>query len=76
MSALKGLDSWITSGRYSWEYLLVECSHCHENTVVKAESEYGSVWWEPEECKYCHKPFGDDVKYESYYPEDEYAERD
>ena len=43
MSHLKGLDAWIVSGRYSWEYLLVECSHCHENTIVKAEQEYGSV---------------------------------
>jgi len=73
MSALKGLDAWITSGRYRREYLLVTCDKCNENTIVEAESEYGSVWWTPEECKYCKEPFGDNVTYEEYYPEDEYA---
>jgi hypothetical protein len=68
---MKGLDAWITSGRYSREYLLVECSHCHENTVVKAEQEYGSVWWTPESCSYCGKDFDDDVMYQEYFPEEE-----
>ncbi|HEY4680897.1 MAG TPA: hypothetical protein VIH04_06500 [Nitrosarchaeum sp.] len=71
MSQLKGLDSWLTSGRYQYEYLLVECNHCCENTIVKAEQEFGAVWWEPEECKYCKKDFDDNVTFQSYYPEEE-----
>ena len=71
MSALKGLDAWITSGRYRWEYLLVTCNQCQETTVVKADIEYGSTWWTPDECKHCHKSFDDDVEFEEYYPEEE-----
>lgn len=72
MAELKGLDAWITSGRYRFEYLLVTCNHCEENTVVKAEQEYGSVWWTPEECSNCKCSFDDNVQYEEYYPEEEY----
>ncbi len=71
MSHLKGLDSWITSGRYSFEYLLVECHSCLENTVVMAHNEYGSVWWEPEECKHCDAEFNEGCRYQEYYPEEE-----
>lgn len=67
MTDLKGLDAWITSGKYRYEYLYVTCNHCGENTVVKAEQEYGSVWWTPEECKYCNQYFDDNVTYEEYY---------
>lgn len=71
MSTLKGLDSWLTSGRYRWEYLQVFCNHCGEVTIVKAEQEYGSVWWEPESCGACQTPFDDNVDYEEYYPDEE-----
>ena len=72
MSLLKGLDSWLTSGRYYKEYLLVTCNHCNENTPVEAEQEYGSVWWTPEECRYCNTPFDDNVSFQEYYPEEEF----
>ncbi len=71
MSQLKGLDTYLTSGRYSYEYLLVECNNCHENTVVTAHNEYGMVWWEPEECQYCFEPFDSDSKFQEFYPEEE-----
>ncbi|MFI5405115.1 MAG: hypothetical protein ACHQ1D_01240 [Nitrososphaerales archaeon] len=71
MSDLKGLDAWITSGRYRFEYLLVECSKCKENSVVMAEQDYGSVWWTPDECKFCGTLFDDNCIYEEYYPEEE-----
>ena len=71
MGDLKGLDAWLVSGRYSWEYLQVECNHCGEYTIVKAEQEYGGVWWTPDLCQYCKKDFDDDVKYQEWYPEDE-----
>ena len=75
MSELKGLDAWITSGRYRWEYLQVFCNHCDEATIVKAEQEYGGVWWTPDECKNCGVTFDDTVTYEEYYPEEEKEER-
>lgn len=67
MAELKGLDTWLISGRYQWEYLLVTCSHCNEQTVVKAETDYGSTWWEPEECKYCQREFDKNTKFEEHY---------
>jgi hypothetical protein len=65
------LDSWITSGRYSKEYLLVTCSNCDENSIVECETEYGASWWTPEECKYCGEEFNLDTEFETYYPEEE-----
>lgn len=68
---LKGLDSYLVSGRYRREWLLVTCDSCGEHTVVEAEQEYGSVWWTPEECKNCGDEFGRDTKFEEYYPDEE-----
>ena len=72
MSELRGLDNWITSGRYHVEYLLVTCNLCGENTIVMAETQYGGTWWNPEECSNCHTFFVDDVIFEQYYPEEDY----
>jgi len=75
MAELKGLDAWITSGRYSFEYLLATCSNCDANTVVKANNEYGSIWWEPEECSNCGYEFDSNTKYEEHYdPKEDYYE--
>jgi len=76
MAELKGLDAWITSGRYAWEYLRVTCNHCDEVTIVKAEQEYGSVWWTPDECGNCGIEFDKNVTYEEDYMEQEYNPED
>lgn len=51
------LDAWITSGRYSKDFLIVDCPECDEATPVTAETEYGSTTWEPMECKWCGHEF-------------------
>ena len=71
----RDLDSYITGGRYHSEYLIVTCSECEEHTIVLAETEYGSTWWTPEECKYCHEYFDENTNFqESSYEEEFYRE--
>lgn len=50
-------DRWITSGRYSKDYIVVTCNYCGENTPVTATTEYGASDWEPDECKHCNEDF-------------------
>lgn len=71
MSELRGLDAWITGGRYRKEYLMVTCKKCKEYTIVECETEYGSSFWTPEECRYCNEPFDLDADWEIYDPREE-----
>jgi hypothetical protein len=50
-------DRWITSGRYSQEYIIVTCNYCGEDTAVIATTDYGATEWEPGECKHCKEEF-------------------
>lgn len=72
MDGMRGLDAWITGGRYSSSRGDVTCP-CGEVTLVTMETEYGSTTWEPGECK-CGREFeGDEpwVDDEPDYPEDD-----
>lgn len=67
------LDRWITGGRYSRELIVVECSKCHGDTPVSAETEYGSTYWTPEECRYCDTPFTGEEAWELDGPDEDLA---
>jgi hypothetical protein len=71
MDGMRGLDAWITSGRYSKETILVRCRHCDEETMVEAETEYGATEWSVEACEHCKKEFTGDEEYSGYDPRDE-----
>jgi ribosomal protein S27E len=66
---MRGLDNWITSGRYSSNHLDVTCSKCGETTAVFEETEYGMTTWTPEECSKCKHEFGDDDQWEQAEPD-------
>lgn len=68
MDGMRGLDAWITSGRYSEELLLVTCE-CGEQTRVVATTEYGMSEWEPGECVKCGKEFPEDATWETDEPD-------
>lgn len=68
---LKGLDAWITSGRYSSSHMFVTCKSCGETTSVFSETEYGMTSWEPDECENCWQFFFGDEDWEEFYPEEE-----
>lgn len=82
MDGMRGLDAWITSGRYSKEMLRVKCSECDEYTSVTAETEYGATDWDRDACFHCGAAFeGDedteldeppepDIHYEDRYEEE------
>lgn len=57
---MRGLDAWITGGRYSSCPMIVTCDVCGECTPVTAETEYGVTTWSPEECKACGVEFAGD----------------
>lgn len=79
MSSLPGYDAWRTGGDYSKQLLVVLCPECDEWTPVKAETEYGSTYWTPEECKHCDHSFTGDETWESDEgpdPYDRYEEED
>ena len=71
MSELRGLDEWITGGRYRKEYLMMTCSKCQECTIVECETEYGASYCNPQECKYCFEPFDEKTVWETYDPREE-----
>lgn len=73
MAELKGLDAWITGGRYSSAYLYVTCNYCGNTNYVIAESEYGATYWTPEECKDCGECYDENTAWEEYDPRDEYC---
>jgi ribosomal protein S27E len=50
---MRGLDAWITGGRYSRELLDVTCPGCKTTTVVVSETDYGATDWSPEKCQSC-----------------------
>jgi DNA-directed RNA polymerase subunit RPC12/RpoP len=57
---MRGLDEWITGGRYSSNGGEVTCEKCGAATHVVSESEYGMTTWSPEECSKCGKEFDGD----------------
>jgi hypothetical protein len=65
---MKGLDAWITSGRYRQERILAICGVCGEETPVLAETEYGATFWSPEECEHCGTEFDAETPYVSDEP--------
>jgi len=72
---MRGLDNWITSGRYSESAGYVMCKKCGYETFVVAETEYGATTWTPEECsnKKCLHTFdGDEEWTDAEPPEQEY----
>lgn len=72
MDGMRGLDAWITGGRYSSSRGDVICP-CGETTHVTAETEYGSITWTPEECKNCGRVFeGDEEWIDDEPPEPDY----
>jgi len=77
MDGMRGLDAWITGGRYSEEILDVTCPECEEVTVITATTDYGATEWSKTECDSCHAEFPDDVEYgEAEPPEpDPYEDR-
>jgi len=68
MDGMRGLDAWITSGRYSASWAWVTCRACDEQTLVHCETEYGATTWSPEECKHCDRPFDGDEPWEEDEP--------
>lgn len=65
MNELRGLDAWITGGRYSKTTETVychnrDCDEFSEPVVVTYESEYGGGWYTPEECPKCGHEWHDD----------------
>lgn len=58
---MRGLDAWITGGRYSKALGLVMCPDCGEQTPVTSETEYGATTWEPEECACGHEFTGEEA---------------
>ena len=70
MDGMRGLDAWITSGRYSSSLLLVTCSACGDETTVTAETEYGATTWTPEECRHCGHAFDGDEDWREDEPPD------
>jgi hypothetical protein len=57
---MRGLDAWITGGRYSRDEGQVTCEKCGAATGVTSESEYGMTTWTPEECSKCGAEFTGD----------------
>lgn len=77
MNELRGLDAWITGGRYSSSYLYVTCNHCGESDHVICEREYGQNYWTPEECKFCGEIYDEKTAWEEVDPKEEfYDEKD
>jgi hypothetical protein len=68
MDGMRGLDAWITGGRYNASQGLVTCPSCEEQTAVTAETEYGATTWTPEECKHCGAAFSGDEPWEDDEP--------
>jgi hypothetical protein len=69
---MRGLDAWITSGRYSKDLIVVTCPTCETDTPVVAETEYGATEWSPGECSKCGRSFEGDEQ----WVEDEPPERE
>lgn len=67
---MRGLDAWITGGRYSSELLDVTCPACGEVTAVTCETEYGASMWSPEECGSCGEGFSGEESFEASEPPD------
>jgi len=75
MDGMRGLDAWITGGRYSSSAIRVTCPECEHETPVHTETEYGQTTWMPEECEKCHREFQGDETSETdegpdYEPDD------
>ena len=69
---MRGLDAWITSGRYSTQWLIVTCP-CGDESEVKAETDYGATTWTPGGCAGCGRAFtGDEPWYDDEPPEAEF----
>ena len=52
---IKGLDSYITSGRYRRTVVDCECTECGKTFEWMLCYEYGTCWYEPEDvaCPFC-----------------------
>lgn len=71
---MRGLDAWITGGRFSTSRGRVTCAACGEETLVVTETEYGSTTWEPNECA-CGVEFdGDEPWVDDEPPEPDYGD--
>lgn len=73
MDGMRGLDAWITSGRYSKAQGWVTCRKCGEETCVISETEYGTSWWSPEECPKCGTTFEGDEPWQDDEPDPDRA---
>lgn len=75
MDGMRGLDAWITGGRYSKSVGQVTCP-CGEVTTVVTETEYGATEWDVNECK-CGREFtGDEPWADAEPPEPDYPDYD
>lgn len=71
MDGMRGLDAYITGGRFSTALIWVTCPDCEEKTLVKTETEYGATDWDPAECETegCGRDFTGDEVQEDAEPE-------
>jgi hypothetical protein len=65
---MRGLDAWITGGRYSRTDALVTCPECDEQTPVVMETEYGATEWSRDACGSCGREFTGDERWEDDEP--------
>lgn len=72
---MRGLDAYITSGRYSKAIGWAQCPKCGNQTMVVAETEYGGTTWEPGECetKGCGHEFTGEEPWEDAEPDPDLA---
>lgn len=64
---LRGLDDYITSGRFSQTTLSVTCANCDEKITIVATTEYGMTDWSVDTCSNC----GQDLTGDEEWEEDE-----
>lgn len=64
MDGMRGLDAYITGGRYRSSLGYVTCPGCDSQNPVTYEEEYGTGWWTPEECTTCGRAYEGDEAWE------------